>query len=79
MTLPRGELTTYRARGGHATDWANPPRFALKKSFESSNETCYNAVQNFYDNFILTCGKKKITWYTIVKQNFVVNLVKLIF
>ena len=24
MTRPRGELTTYRARGGHATDWANP-------------------------------------------------------
>ena len=23
---PRGELTTYRARGGHATDWANPTR-----------------------------------------------------
>ena len=27
MTRPRGELTTYRARGGHATDWANPTRF----------------------------------------------------
>ena len=26
MTRPRGELTTYRARGGHATDWANPTR-----------------------------------------------------
>ena len=26
MTLPRGELTTYRAWGGHATDWANPTR-----------------------------------------------------
>ena len=24
---PRGELTTYRARGGHATDWVNPTRF----------------------------------------------------
>ena len=24
MTRPRGELTTYRARGGHATDWGNP-------------------------------------------------------
>ena len=24
MTRPRGELTTYRARGGHATEWANP-------------------------------------------------------
>ena len=24
MTRPRGKLTTYRARGGHATDWANP-------------------------------------------------------
>ena len=29
MTRPRGELTTYRARGGHATDWANPTRFLL--------------------------------------------------
>ena len=27
MTRPWGELTTYRARGGHATDWANPTRF----------------------------------------------------
>ena len=27
MTRPRGELTTYRARGGHATDWANPTRY----------------------------------------------------
>ena len=26
MTRPRGELTTYRARGGQATDWANPTR-----------------------------------------------------
>ena len=26
MTRPRGELTSYRARGGHATDWANPTR-----------------------------------------------------
>ena len=26
MTRPRGELTTFRARGGHATDWANPTR-----------------------------------------------------
>ena len=26
MTWPRGELTTYRVRGGHATDWANPTR-----------------------------------------------------
>ena len=24
----RGELTTYRARGGHASDWANPTRSA---------------------------------------------------
>ena len=23
MNRPRGELTTYRVRGGHATDWAN--------------------------------------------------------
>ena len=27
MTRPGGELTTYRVRGGHATDWANPTRF----------------------------------------------------
>ena len=27
MTRPRGELTTYRARGGHATNWANPTRY----------------------------------------------------
>ena len=26
MTRPRGELTIYSARGGHATDWANPTR-----------------------------------------------------
>ena len=30
MTQPRGELTTYRARGGHATDWANPTRSLWK-------------------------------------------------
>ena len=29
VTRPRGELTPYRARGGHATDWANPTRFDL--------------------------------------------------
>ena len=29
MTQPRGELTTYRARGGHTTDWANPTRSSL--------------------------------------------------
>ena len=28
MTRPRGELMTYRARGGNATDWANPTRSA---------------------------------------------------
>ena len=27
MTRPRIELTTYRARGGHVTNWANPTRF----------------------------------------------------
>ena len=27
MTRPGGELTTYCARGGRATDWANPTRF----------------------------------------------------
>ena len=31
MTRLRGELTTYRARGGHATDWANPTRFPKKE------------------------------------------------
>ena len=30
MTQPRGELTTYRARGGHATDWANPTRYGFQ-------------------------------------------------
>ena len=29
MTRPRGELTTYCARGGHATDWANPTLIEL--------------------------------------------------
>ena len=29
MTWPRGELTIYRVRGGHATDWANPTRSKL--------------------------------------------------
>ena len=29
MTRPRGDLTTYRARGGHATDWANPTPIGL--------------------------------------------------
>ena len=30
MTRQRGELTTYRARGRHATDWANPTRLHYK-------------------------------------------------
>ena len=29
MTRPGGELTTYRTRGGHATDRANPTRFCV--------------------------------------------------
>ena len=29
MTRPRGELTTYRARGIHATNWANLTRWEI--------------------------------------------------
>ena len=43
MTRPRGELTTYRARGGHATDWANPTQLEIKRkhlcSYSSYNNT----------------------------------------
>ena len=31
MTRPGGELTTYCARGGHATDWANLTRLASQE------------------------------------------------
>ena len=34
MTRPRGELTTYRARGGHTTDWANPTRWLFVSVFD---------------------------------------------
>ena len=40
MTQPRGELMTYRARGGHATDWANPTRYVN----EETNKTLYNPI-----------------------------------
>ena len=33
MTRPRGELTTYRARGRYATDWANQTRFTTVTEF----------------------------------------------
>ena len=32
MTRPRGELTTYRVSGGHATIWANPTRLEFRIS-----------------------------------------------
>ena len=47
MTRPRGELTTYRARGGHATDWANPTRFQRKANIQTiliRNEAILPAV-----------------------------------
>ena len=37
MTRLRGELTTYRARGGHATDWANPTRLETYTNGQMQN------------------------------------------
>ena len=55
MTRPRGQLTTYRARGQHATDWANPTHWlnrmesaliVLARSFRSHCPTVQPTVSD---------------------------------
>ena len=44
MTQPRGELTTYRVWGGHATDWANPTRSFISLK-ENPNKVSTNMTR----------------------------------
>ena len=72
MTRPRGELTTYRAGGGHATDWANPTRFPVLK--KTHTWTPFNVLIPLNDAFLFRIKeneilfgppppKKKAQWY----------------
>ena len=49
MTRPRGEPTTYRARGGHATDWANPTRYHIQVRSTVSAIKYMNSVIDVID------------------------------
>ena len=44
MTRPGGELTTYRARGGHAIDWANPTRSLKSKDRKRAHSIQMGAI-----------------------------------
>ena len=62
MTWPRGELTTYRARGGHATDWANPTRSCMVDWLIVFNVP--STARSFRDGTPIYCPLRR-TWSSI--------------
>ena len=48
MTRLRGELTTYRVRGGHANDWANRTQLHLVNWVPFTNKFNNNQYVNYH-------------------------------
>ena len=68
MTRPRGELTTYRARGGYATNWTNPKRSNFLDTVDRGRTRAYVAVRRLpillKVRFIFVeHGRLSATWY----------------
>ena len=52
MTRPKGELTTYRVRGGHTTDWAYRKRRATYMKRKYAKYMIWKIVNFKWDTLI---------------------------
>ena len=72
MTWPSGELTTYYARGGHATDWGNPTRShtitALRVGVQASTYFI-----NMFMYLVISCSK--VSWNSLLSMRSYSSLI----
>ena len=76
MTRPRGELTTYRARGGHAIDWANPTRYYLwRQQYSDSHVGISVHIKTWcgdaYVHSCMVCSTNENKDYVCIINNYI--------